>query len=85
MIDVDRFRKMRTLQDIKLEKARLSYEMLLAEKALTEDIQAVYDGFSYLSIFSRIADGYAFVQKMFSKFSWIYHRFIRRDQEETES
>jgi hypothetical protein len=79
MIDTTRFKNIKTLQDIKLEKARLRYDLLLAENALSENIYAIQQAFSYVSLFSRIADGYAYAQRVVSKISRFYRRIFRKD------
>ncbi len=79
MIDTSRFKNIKTLQDIKLEKARLRYDMLLAENALSEDMYAIQQAFSYMSLFSRIADGYDYAQRVVSKIAGLYRRFFRKD------
>jgi len=85
MIDLKRFKDIRTLQDIKLEKARLRYKMLLAEKAVMEDLQAMQGIFSYAGLFSRLADAYTYAQNIASRLYGFYKRFFRKDQPQTES
>lgn len=77
MMYLQKFSKIKSLQDIKLEKARLRYEMLVAENRLMENINAIERSFSISSFFSKFTYGfrtavsvYEKIQKIAGKFSF---------------
>lgn len=57
MIETKRFKKLRSFQDIKLEKAKLRYEMLVAEKHLVKSINQTTTFFTMGAILSRFHRG----------------------------
>jgi hypothetical protein len=50
-----RFTNLRTMQDIKLEKAKLRYESLVAENRLGNTIENIQEIFSWSGIVSRFS------------------------------
>lgn len=78
MIDTERLKKIRTLQDIKLEKARLRYEMLLAENRMAEDINVIMGVFSMQAIFDSASKMFSMAWRVYNGiqnvFGWIFRR-----------
>lgn len=66
------FKNIRTLQDIKLEKAKIKYEMLIAENRLMESFNAVEKLVTIVSFFRRFAAGFAYAQHFIGNF----HRYL---------
>ena len=66
-MDLNRFKNIKTLNDIKLEKARLRYDMLLAENRLLENLESVQRIFTIGGLISRISNAVKFGQD-------VYHR-----------
>lgn len=54
---IKRFKNIHNLQDIKLEKAKLRYEMLAAENKMLGNIDALSETFSLNSIISSFNKG----------------------------
>ena len=74
MLDTKRFEKIRSFQDIKLEKAKLRYEMLMAEKNLVKSMHQTSTFFTIGAIMSRFNRGlntalttYSMIANFFSK------------------
>lgn len=80
MIDTKRFREIKTLQDIRLEKAKLRYEMMLAENALSDNLNSLHNAFSFTAVVSRITEGYSFARNIFSRISGLYNWLFRRSK-----
>jgi len=78
MINTKRFRKLKTLHDIELEKARLKYDMLLAENRLMEDIDAVSGLFTHSSFFSRASDAFSYASGVYSGIQNLLGWFFRK-------
>ncbi len=74
-MDTSRFSKIKTLHDIKLEKAKLRYELLVAENRLMENFQAIEDMATFSSVFSRIAYGFEIAQNVYARVMDISDRF----------
>jgi hypothetical protein len=76
MIDHKQFRHIRNFQDIKLEKARLRYEMLLAENRMMASLNAIQGFVTLTTFFSRFSQGFAISRNVFSRmgqaFSWVF-------------
>ncbi len=68
-MDQNRFRNIKTLQDIKLEKAKIRYEMLVAENRISENIAGFQELSSLSSFFSRFKYGFRIAQMVFEKFN----------------
>lgn len=66
------FKNIRTLQDIKLEKAKIKYEMLIAQNRLMESFNAVEKLVTIVSFFRRFAAGFAYAQHFISNF----HKYL---------
>ena len=64
-----RFKNIRTLSDIKLEKARLRYEMLEAERNLHENLEGVQRMFTLNGLVTRVSTGILFAQDIYHKFN----------------
>ncbi len=62
-----RFKKIKSLNDLKLEKARLRYELLVIENNLNENFKAVEDMASYSALISRITYGFEVGQRVYKK------------------
>ncbi len=87
MIDSKRFREMKTLQDIKLEKAKLRYEVLVAENRLIESLGALQGLFTASQLLSRANEMYAYMQKAYSgvqrAVGWVFRRKDRDPENES--
>lgn len=81
-MDTSRFKRIKTLKDLKLEKARLRYELLVIENNLSQNFKAVEDMASYSALFSKITYGYEVGQRIYKKFhqlfSWLGSKRKRR-------
>ncbi len=88
MIDTQRLRKIKSLQDIKLEKAKLRYEALLSETKLYEDMNAIQNQFTFPVFLARVKGGVSFVNKLFSgiqnTIGWVFRKKDQSDQTEAE-
>ncbi len=60
-------RKIKTMDDIRVEKARLRYEALIAEKNLNESLGA----------FEKLSDFLSNIKRGYSAFQQAYHMFSR--------
>ena len=74
MNSLQRLKAVRTLQDIRVEKARLHYEALIAEKELTHSLRAVRQVYSMADVINRAAKG---IKSAYDLFSGIRSRFGR--------
>ncbi len=72
MIEAKRLKRIRSLQDIKLEKAKLRYQMLIAERDLLENMRYAGDFFTIGSIISRISLGLTVALKTYRLVSNIF-------------
>jgi retron-type reverse transcriptase len=76
MTDQKPLRHIRTFQDIRLEKARLRYEILLTENRLMTSLNAIQGFVTLGTFFSRFSRGFAIARNVSSKmgqaFSWIF-------------
>ncbi len=82
-------RNIKTLDDIRVEKARLRYEALLAEKNLNESLHAVERMSTFFSSFKRVVSvfqqSYHMFLRMTSFFSRVFSGFKKKEKEdETE-
>ncbi len=66
-MDSNRFNKIKTLNDLKLEKARLRYEVLVAEGRMMENFQSIESLFTLPSILSRIKFGFEVAYNVYEK------------------
>jgi hypothetical protein len=73
-----RFKNIRTFNEIKLEKARLRYEMLVAENRLHENLEGVQRIVTMGAFASRISTGVHFVQDVYQRFSGLISWFRRK-------
>ncbi|MFO7997897.1 MAG: hypothetical protein R6U86_02835 [Bacteroidales bacterium] len=85
MINTKQFRHIRTFQDIKLEKARLRYEMLLAENSLTAGLSAIQGLLTLTGFLSRFSEGFSYAQNFVFRirqtFGWIFRKRKKSDRE----
>ena len=86
MIDTQRLRKIKSLQDIKLEKAKLRYEALLTETRLYEDLNAIQNQFTFPVFLARVKGGISFANRVFSglqsTLGWVFSKKGHPDQTE---
>lgn len=73
-----RFKNIRTFNEIKLEKARLRYEMLVAENRLHENLEGVQRIVTMGAFASRISTGVHFVQDVYQRISGLISWFRRK-------
>lgn len=72
MIPTERLRDVRTMQDLRAEKARLRYEALMAEKDLTDSLRAVDKVFTFFTLFRRAAGGVRYAYGVLSRVSGFF-------------
>lgn len=77
-MDTSRFKNIKTLNDIKLEKARLRYEMLVSENNLHDNLEGVQRLFTMNGLVTRFSSGIVFAQNVASKFSNVISWFRRK-------
>ena len=82
MVNTKRFKRIRTLHDIEMEKARLKYELLLAENRLMEDIDVVRGFFTQSSLFSKASEAISYISSFYNGFQgilgWLFRKKERR-------
>jgi len=79
-----RFKNIRTLNEIKLEKAKLRYEMLVAENKLHENLEGVQRIVTMGAFASRITTGVHFVQDVYQRFAGFISWFRRKKTQKQE-
>jgi hypothetical protein len=65
-MDTRRFNNIKTLTDIKHEKARLRYELLVIETELNESLSSFKSISTYTSVFARVGYGFTIGKKIYS-------------------
>ena len=86
MFDTERFSKIRNLQDIRLEKARLRYEMLAAENRLSQNLKVAGQLFSLSALISRVRLGMTIARKTYDVISRLIGWIMRKKKNDgTES
>lgn len=83
-MNFSRFKKIKTLNDIKLEKSRLRYELLVAENKLHENIEGVQKVFALGAFASRVTNGFYFAQNVFQRFSGFFSWFKSKKSADAE-
>lgn len=77
-MDVSRFKNIRTLQDIKLEKARLRYEMLVAENRLLDDLRVIQGVFTAPALISRATELFSYARRAYhgvqKAMGWLFRK-----------
>lgn len=84
-MDTSRLKNIKTLNDIKLEKARLRYEMMAAESHLHESLEGVQRMFTLNGIVTRISTGILFAQDIYQKVNNLFSWFRRKKAPEKET
>ncbi len=85
MIPTERLRDVRTMQDLRVEKARMRYEVLMAEKDLTDSLQAVEKVVTFFTLFRRAAGGVRYAYGVISRMSGFFSGLFRkRKQKEAD-
>lgn len=74
-MSMQRFKNLKTLQDIRLEKARLKYEMLVAENRLNENLGAIEKLFTITSVFRRFMDGLNYARHIYENVRYYIRKF----------
>ncbi len=74
-MDLIRLKKIKTLEDIKQEKARLRFEILLAENSLNQNLQWVQRIFTIEGLVTRIVNAVKFGQDVFYRLAGIFSWF----------
>ncbi len=64
MFDLSRFSKIRNFHDIRLEKARLRYEMLASENRLNKSLGATAQKLNPQTLFTQLTKGWTIVKGM---------------------
>ncbi len=83
-MSLDRLKKVKTLQDIRLEKARMRYEMLIAENRLMDNFSAVEQVFVITTFVKRFIAGFKYAQTIFNNMHTYIEKlmFWRKDEKE---
>ncbi len=74
-MDSTHYNKIRRLSDLKVEKARLRYEMAVIENRINNNIEGIRDLASLPSFLSRITYGFEVAQTVYSRISKIISKF----------
>lgn len=77
-MDTSRFKNIKSFNDIKLEKARLRYDMLVVENGLHENLEGVQRLVTMGGFATRITTGVHFVQDVYQRFSGLISWFRRK-------
>jgi hypothetical protein len=73
-MDTQRFLKIKSLSDLKYEKARLRYEILALEARLDENITTLRSVASFASLFSRVGFGFDLMQNAYYRVKWLFSK-----------
>lgn len=84
-MEMERFKKISTLHDIRVEKARLRYESLVAENAMMDSFRAIGRLFSLIGYVRRAAAGFGTAYSMGSRISQFVGKIFRKSKPDTES
>ncbi len=79
---LDFLRDMRSMQDIRLAKARLRYESLLAEKQLTDNLSSLERGFTFITNMRRTANTARKAYQVVSGIASFFQRLFTRTPKE---
>ncbi len=82
-MDMERFRRIRTLHDIKIEKARLRYESLVAENAMMDSVRAVGSLFSLVRYIRKVSAGFGTAFAVASRITRFTSGIFSRSKPET--
>lgn len=77
MMDLERFKRVRTLHDIRVEKARLRYESLVAENAMMESFKAIGNLFSLFGYIRKASAGFNTAYSVVSRISQFAGKIFR--------
>lgn len=83
-MDTSRFKNIKSFNDIKFEKARLRYDMLVAENSLHENLEGVQRLVTMGGVATRISTGVHFVQDVYQRVSSLFSWFRREKSQGTE-
>ncbi len=76
--------QIRNMQDLRLEKARLRYEVLMAENSLNDSLHSIERLFTVFALIRRASAGFKLAYSMISKASRFMGRlFSRSDKKQT--
>lgn len=81
-MNTKRFKKIRTIKDIELEKANLRYEMLVAENKMMDNFESLATVFSISSIIVRANKSLNTVLRTYSMISNIFGHKKKIDKKE---
>jgi hypothetical protein len=70
-MDTSRFLKIKSLSDVKYEKAKLRYELAALEARMDENLTSIRSVASFASLFSRVGFGFDMAQTAFSRIRWL--------------
>ncbi len=85
MIPTERLRDVRTMQDLRVEKARLRYEALMAEKDLSDSLRAVEKVVKFFTLFRRAAGGARYAYGVASRLSGFFSGLFGKKSKKRES
>ncbi len=88
MFDLSRFSKIRSFHDIRLEKARLRYEMLASENRLNKSLGATAQKLNPQVLFTQLITGWTIAKGLMRMVSgginWLTRIWRKRRCEEQE-
>jgi hypothetical protein len=73
-MDTQRFHNIKSLNDLRYEKARLRYEIAALEARLDENLTTLRSVASFASIFSSVGFGFEMVQNAWHRISWVIEK-----------
>lgn len=75
-MNYQRFKNIRTMQDIKLEKAKIRYEMMMAENQLMDSFNAIERLVVITTFIKRFAAGFSAAQNFIRNFHHYIEKFM---------
>lgn len=75
----------KTVQDIKLQKARLRYEAILAENKMMESFHSIGQVFSIIYTFRKVTSGLSYVYQTYLKISDFVSRLFGGSKKEKKA
>ncbi len=79
---LESLKDIKSIHDIKVQKARMRYEALLAENKMMESFRAIEQLFTFISNIRRASAGLRQVYHVFSKISSFFGRLFGKSEKE---
>jgi hypothetical protein len=80
-----KYKKLKSFKDIELAKAKLRYNMLVAETDLHDNLSSLERLISLAGFFNRFAAGYSVAQSTISRVSGIFGKLFRRKSKDEKT